>query len=747
MRKGMASAALVAGCWLGTLWPALVLLLVAGWRTRRGRSGGLLLLLALLYLYAVLQLNIQLSQRLPGELEGQTRVVSGQIVTLPRVDQVGQPGRRRQRQTFILQVDQGPPAWPGPHRIKMGAYGAMPLFQAGATVTLAVRLHAPRGWYNATGGDRQRRYLAQRLDARGVVTEVISLGRGRGLVHWRESLSAYLQQKLGLSPLARQVLPALVVGDRSGLERSLYERFQRTGGAHLLAISGLHVAIVAGWAGWLGRWLVAPLLQWLLPFLRRFSMQQIAWCPALLAALGYAAMAGFSLPTVRAVVMLSVVAVAHWCRQPLSLWQSLLCALLAVLVVDPLAALSTSLWLSFTAVAVIATLARAHPSWRLMVLLPVAMMVLSAVLFQQWNATAPLANLVLVPLYAGLIIPFALLAALLDWQSLLLMAATGVEASVLVMSVLSEWQAGWYWPLPSPLNGMLALLALLLLLLPALPLPRRLLPLLLLPWATQSPPPLAPGDLEVTVFDVGQGLAVAVRTHQHLLIYDTGPGWSGGSAAAYLLRPWLARNGLTPDKIIVSHGDLDHAGGLKALSGAVPVSSGEPERVPGSMPCRAGQQWQWDAVSFRLLWPSDPASVSGNSASCVLWVGSVPGEGGVLLTGDAPKQMEYRLLGRLPQSPLLLLGHHGSNTSTSAALLRRAQPQWAVASAGYGNPFHHPHPVVMARLRDAQVTLLRTDHHGMIVFRWYGADNAPLIKKWRQAHARPWHGPVRWRLW
>ena len=292
--------------------------------------------------------------------------------------------------------------------------------------------------------------------------------------------------------------------------------------------------------------------------------------------------------------------------------------------------------------------------------------------------------------------------------------------------------------------GIVLMCGAMLLLMPFLPFPRRLLPFCLLPWLTQQPAALAPGEWSLTAFDVGQGLALAIRTREHLLIYDAGPSWPGGSMAAQSMRPWLSVTGQQVDRTVISHGDNDHAGGLADLPPPGLLLSGEPHRVPDSQFCQAGDQWRWDGVTFSVLWPREPG-LAGNGASCVLHVDGPFGS--ALLPGDIGIQQEYRLLGELAPVDLLVVGHHGSKSSTSDALLRQLQPDVALVSAGYRNRFRHPHPQVLHKLDSAGITVLRTDLDGMIVFRQGGVDNGRLITKWRQAYARPWHGPARWRFW
>ncbi|MCU5788338.1 ComEC/Rec2 family competence protein, partial [Alloalcanivorax marinus] len=356
---------------------------------------------------------------------------------------------------------------------------------------------------------------------------------------------------------------------------------------------------------------------------------------------------------------------------------------------------------------------------------------------------SPLANLLLVPLFSALVVPAALLGALLDWTPALDAAATGVELAVALMEVMARWPAPGL-PMASGMAALAVGGALLLGLSPAWPWPRRLLPLCLLPWWWPAATAPGPGQVDLIMFEVGQGQALALRTARHLVLYDLGPGWQGGSATGSVLVPWLRRHRLTPDLTLVSHGDGDHAGGLADLPDPGRLLSGEPDRVPGAEWCRAGQHWRFDGVDFRVLWP-DRRPWTGNDASCVLRVDA--GGASVLLTGDITTAVEYRLLGTVAPVTVLQLGHHGSASSSADAWVRSLQPRWALASVGYANRFGHPDAALVRRLEAAGVTVLRTDRAGMIVFRMGGPDNAALITKWRRDHERPWHRPARGQVW
>ena len=279
MRWWWLSAVLAAACWSGVLWPLVVLLIVAGMGWQQGRLW--LVWLPLLWCYGVVQLHGGVSTRLPLSLEGVTLAMHGKVVGLPATVNEFRFGRWRYRQTLTLDV-WGASGWPGTHRIRVNAYELPVRVTAGQRLALTVKLKAPRGVYNATGVDAARRDLAAGIDARGTVKAWTVAGSDQGLDYWRQRLSDRVAEQVAVSPAGRAILPALVVGDRSRLPSELWQQFQITGGAHLLAISGLHIAIVAGWFWWLGRWLLGPVLQRFFPVLSVFTLQQLAWGPALM---------------------------------------------------------------------------------------------------------------------------------------------------------------------------------------------------------------------------------------------------------------------------------------------------------------------------------------------------------------------------------------------------------------------------------------------------------------------------------
>ncbi|HZY34212.1 MAG TPA: DNA internalization-related competence protein ComEC/Rec2, partial [Rhodanobacter sp.] len=254
----------------------------------------------------------------------------------------------------------------------------------------------------------------------------------------------------------------------------------------------------------------------------------------------------------------------------------------------------------------------------------------------------------------------------------------------------------------------------------------------------------AEGAFQVWVLDVGQGLSVLLRTRDHVLVYDAGARYpSGFDLGEAVVLPSIHALGISRlDMLMISHGDNDHAGGAEVVADAFPDAqrfTGEPSRMRVPMQqCVAGQGWQWDGVRFRVLNPARGAGDRDNDSSCVLLV---EGRGGrLLLTGDISSKMEPQVaaaLGTGP-SPVMLVPHHGSKTSSSAAFIAAVRPRLALVSAGWHNRFGHPKPEVLARYADAHVPVFDTARQGAMVLD-FPADTPPRREPgWRQRQARYW---------
>jgi competence protein ComEC len=652
---------------------------------------------------------------------------------------------------------------------------------AGERWQLPVRLKRPHGVLNPEGFDAELWLFEQGVGAVGSVrasapTDPQRLDSARW---WRpdEQLDAARQRwrdaalLQGGQPEVAGVLAALSVGDQSAIDAPGWALFRQTGVAHLMSISGLHITLFAWLAarviGSLWRRTPRLMLRWPAPVAAR-------WGGVLLAA-GYALVAGWGVPAQRTVWMLALtVALSQLALR----WPPLLVCLLAgtlVAAFDPWALLAPGFWLSFVAVALLIASHPAEPladgraeprrwtarAWaalrgglRQQVVATLALAPLTLLLFQQVSLVGFVANLVAVPWVTLVVTPLALLGLLAPavWQ----LAGWVLQPLLALLGWLGQAPGGvWSVAAAPPWAGALGLAGGVLLVL-RLPWAARLagLPLLLpLLWPAVDHP--APGRFELLAADVGQGSAVLVRTANHLLLHDTGPRYGQESDAGQrVLLPLLRARGETwIDRLVVSHRDTDHIGGAQAILATLPVTElltglepGHPLRdVRGpdgiSVPhvdCTAGQRWQWDGVDFEVLHPPADAWQPGtrpNTMSCVLRVRDGRGRG-ALLTGDIEAAQEQFLVERLGaelRSDVLVVPHHGSQTSSSAAFLATVAPAQAVVQVGYRSRFGHPHPAVLARYAAAGIAVVRTDHCGAWVWRAEG------VACTRDVRRRYWH--------
>ena len=190
--------------------------------------------------------------------------------------------------------------------------------------------------------------------------------------------------------------------------------------------------------------------------------------------------------------------------------------------------------------------------------------------------------------------------------------------------------------------------------------------------------------------------------------------------------------------MIVSHGDVDHAGGARAVLDGIPVEAVIANVAElGGRPCARGERWTWDGVEFAILHPPEPFALTGNDASCVLSV-SARG-GGVLLPGDIERRAERLLLARgLAPADLLFAPHHGSNTSSIRPFVETLSPRIAVVMAGLGNRYGHPHPAVVQRYRQAGADVRVTGRDGALAWHSSHPDRIESLRRERRSSGYWW---------
>ena len=681
--------------------------------------------------------------------------------------------------------------------------------RAGEHWQMTVRLKAPHGNSNPHGFDYELWLWEQGIQATGYVRtgksdtppkKLANLAQTwakpveRARQHVREAIFARVDNR----QLAG-VIAALVMGDQNAIERSDWDVFRATGVSHLMSISGLHITMFA--------WVASLLTGWVW---RRSAKLSPALCHALPAssagALGglilaalYALFSGWGVPAQRTVWMLATVVII---KQSGRQWPWPLVWLLVMAVVvalDPWALMQAGFWLSFVAVGILFASGSSEgsntnrqnainsgapsasntwatgqnndenkPQTRFLTasasalgasllktlreqwVITLALTPLSLLLFNQVSVIGLLANAVAIPWVTLVVTPLAMLGAL--WSPVWDAAALGVA----VLTLLLQWLASFSWASLSiaaaPLwcgaagvlgGGLLVMRLPLHLKLIGIPL---LMPVLL--WQPERP---ATGQFEILGADIGQGNALIIRTASHSMVYDTGPKFSRESDAGNrVLVPLLRALGEKIDLLMLSHRDLDHIGGARAVLAMQPqarlVSSIEDghelQSVRKSDRCVAGQSWAWDGVDFEVLHPqaSDYASAAkSNAMSCVLRISN--GEKTALLAGDLEAAQELRLVANPELSPklkaeFLLVPHHGSKTSSTGPFLDAVQPQFALAQAGYRNRFNHPVESVLQRYAERQIRVVKSPTCGAATWR---SDQADVVVCQRTLGMRYWH--------
>ena len=730
----LAIGAAGVGLWCRVGWPRL--------------AGAALLGFSLATLHGASSLD----GRLPAALAGRSLMVEGQVVSLPLVADDGT------RFEFVVETAPAGAAFLAGKSLRLGWFArppeVVPRIAPGSRWRLAVKLRPPRGLVNPGAFDFERRALEGRISATGYVVDSgqsVRLAPGEGLAALRGDLSDRIAARL---PAERaRFVAALALGDTRGLSDHDWEVLRATGLTHLIAISGFHVGLVAGFGA-----LLAQAMHRLVPGLgRTLPRPQATAAGALLFAAGYTALAGFALPTVRTLLMIAAVLGARLARRPQGLAQSLAFALLAVLLADPLSVLAPGFWLSFLGVAwLVWCLPHAREANGFTTFVQaqgvsvLGLLPLTAWFFSQASLPGPLVNLVGIPWISLGVVPLALAGVALAPVSASLAELCWHASGELMLWLwwllerVASWPGALQWlPEPSLPALCLALVSAFWLLLPRGTPGKPLAALLMLPlcWPAIDRP--AQGEVDLHLLDVGQGLALLVRTRQHDLLYDAGPAAPRGLdlGEAVVLPALRALGTRQLHAVVISHGDNDHAGGAAAVVRGLPtdrVVAAPGWARAGMQPCQAGQSWEWDGVRFAFLHPPPFFPYQGNQSSCVLRVQAAGAS--ALLPGDIGRHVEARLA-RLPASEVsadvLLVPHHGSDTSSSLDFIAAVRPRIGLVAVGQGNRFALPRPRVLDRYDRYRVPLLDTARSGAIHLR-LGPDGVQVRQRMRQDRRRYW---------
>jgi competence protein ComEC len=681
------------------------------------------------FLWALLHAHHYFNHVLPEEMTGQTIAVDGHINGIPKSD-----GRV---QRFLFKITSFDQKYTGfyPETLKLSWYGHHGKLKAGQHWQLMVRLKPPHGFMNPGGFDYERWLYQERIHATGYVQKHSSnrLKSGSPVYSINRIRQSTLDYVTSYTSRFTGLIAALAVGYKGGISAEQWQVLTRTGTNHLMAISGLHVGLVAAWIFWLAR-RVAPVI-----ILKRLPGTQFAALISLIVAGFYALLAGFAIPTQRAMAMLCVVLVALMFRKQVRPLNSLCWALIVVLVFDPVSVLALGFWFSFIAVAVIAysfsgrlCRARGWMQWgRLQWVIALALFPVSLFLFNQTSLIAPLANLLFVPLATVVVVPLILLASLsllfstdlAQW--LYQLTETVFELSWPMLQWFSKHDLSiWQQAQPPILYMLLAILGVALLLAPKGLSHRWLGMIMLLPCLLYQAELPEDGEVWVDTLDVGQGLAMVIQTHHHILVYDTGPRFSDNfDTGERVILPYLKQKGIKKlDKLIISHGDNDHIGGAQSLLNQLAINELLGQGIKRldhvhKVSCSRGQKWRWDQVDFEILHP-DKDYKKSNNQSCVLKISN--GKANVLITADIESKIEAEMIKfhtEKLKSDVMIIPHHGSKTSSSINFINAVKPDYAIVSSGYKNKFKHPRPEVIRRYQSSGIKTYNTAELGTVLLK------------------------------
>lgn len=572
-----------------------------------------------------------------------------------------------------------------------------------------IKLKKPRNFNNPGGFDYVNFLRARHVFWLGGLGsfKIISTKnyKATNLLLMRHKLSERLN-KLHLDLRTIAIIKALSIGIADGLTQDDWRIFRNTGTIHLLVISGAHIGFIASMMFFLTKYL------WSRTFISLFTIpsQRIASIFALVAAIIYSGLAGFSVSVQRALVACTFMLARNFLQVKYSKWQAWRIGLLVILLIEPHFVLIPGFYLSFIAVATLIISNEYFQSKKITKALLVqigclvGLMPFTLYWFNYGSINSFVANLVAIPLVGFLIVPLSLLCLCLslciNYQPLnypLQKLIDFLFSYLIFIDNNIKINISHYLSIYSTLILLLIIGLSLLLSIKALRIPILCLILTLnLPKNTK----VKSGDAIIDVLDVGQGLAVLIRTAKHQLLFDTGGKfYLGKDLGELVIIPYMQTLGVQKlDMLVISHPDLDHRGGLNSIMASYPVSQlivNDPSFYKQGVTCHNFPNWTWDGIYFEFLNVDDKIH-KGNNDSCVLKIKS--NKASILLTGDIENKAEKSLIniyGENLRADYLLVPHHGSKTSSSKEFLEAVSPKLAIFSYAIHNRYHFPHQKVI----------------------------------------------------
>lgn len=696
-----------------------------------------------------------------------------------------------------IQVLWSAPTWAGPYAVP--EKHNFPDVHPGQVWQANMLMKTPHGNQNAYGFDYEQYSFSQHIRAVGSVRGTPALLATTPWWHRSWSVMAQsVRQSLrhAMQPYIQGyryggVIVALSLGDQASISPQDWRVFNQAGLTHLVSISGTHVTLISllGAAGWSWCWRRVRIAKRALA--EYWPAQKVAACVAVMVAALYCTVAGWGVPAQRTFLMLSVAVVTRVMALSWQPSQTVAVAAVAVLWVDPWAVVRSGFWLSFGAVLVLLLcqhwqgsrmqVLQGWTAWRARVgqasawqiLISLALFAPLGWQFHEISLISPLSNAYAIPLISMVVTPLSLLLMVLSPIESMWWLAEAVAAVTHALLALMMRPTVWLCELPAASIAVavapawayaVAVVSVVYAMLPHGLVGRHWGWVGLLPCLCWGRADLAEGQWRAEVLDVGQGSAILVQTRQHALLFDTGVRQNRQSdMGARVIVPFLRGAGVSQlDWLVLSHEDIDHTGGAFSLLQQVPIVQlyasfdvraylqreasllGEPSPLSSTTLvrfCEQGQAWQVDGVLFAFVWPDTTRghNADSNARSCVLSVSSSDGKR-LLLTGDIGVAQETALLAKgLGPHDAVVVGHHGSRTSSAIQWVQGMQATWAVAQVGWWSRFGHPHPDIVQRWQRAGSAFVRTDYAGAVSLQ--STPTGVTLQCRRVTHARYWQHP------
>jgi competence protein ComEC len=679
------------------------------------------------FLWGEMNFYFRSQEVFPSVFEGKNIIVEGQVE--------GVPVNSLQTQEFQLSIKKiNDQVWQGKVNLSWykTKYMHIPILKPGEKWRLTVKLKKPRGFRNPGSFDYEAWLFEQNIKAKGYVYSAQKLHSEKnykllgkaGWHNWIEQVRQMLGEKwqsfAAHWPLLG-VLLAFTIGLTGNITPEQWQVFTNTGTIHLISISGFHINLIAGMA-----YVIIYFFWKRITFLcERWPAQRAGALGAIIIGAIYSLLAGFSIPTQRSFITLSLFMGGLLFQRKTNLWQCFRWSVLIVTLLDPFAPLNLSFWLTYSAVGIILyaisdpiistkkswySFQYWWPSLKLQLQIFLGLIPFSLFWFSQVSISSLWANLVAIPVTGFLILPLGLISILIEelyfpWAIFFMkMAHYCLEKLYLYLSWIShEHPVIFAWSLSDTWMLLLGVVGVLIILAPR-GFPCRWLGFIFwLPLLCPLKKNINDGEAYFSLLDVGQGLASVIQTKNHTVVFDTGPKFSEyfDTGLAVVL-PYLRNQHIKKiDALVISHKDLDHSGGLQSILAHMPVNKvwvNDPHILKTAHLCEPDIEWTWDGVTFKFLTKGLEQFTDTNDTSCVLKVSN--GSHSILLPGDLETRAEKVLVknyGKDLQADVLIVGHHGSKTSSSVGWLKAVEPKYGLFATGYLNRYHFPNAVVVAR--------------------------------------------------